>query len=99
MPGHIDLNSQTDTLRTLDERLARGEEVLLTRDGRPVARVVPVPVATAVDDQAERERLAALRRSAFGMFAGQIDVAAFEAPLPDDIFEAMIDPVIFPNRD
>lgn len=55
MPGHIDLKSQTDSLRTLDERLARGEEVLLTRDGRPVSRVVPVPALT-IDDPVERER-------------------------------------------
>lgn len=92
MPGHIDLKSETDTLRTLDAQLAQGEEVLLTRDGQVVARVTPVaPPPTEAERQAERERMAALRRSAFGMFAGQIEIApdAFDPdPEIEDLFYA-----------
>lgn len=91
MPGHIDLNS----LPALEAELAQGEDVLLTRDGKVVARVTLVaPALTA----AEKERMAALRRAAFGMYAGQIDVDAFEKPLPDDMLEAMMDPEIFPRE-
>lgn len=98
MPGHIDLKSETDTLRTLDAQLAQGEEVLLTRNGQVVARVTPVaPPPTKAERRAELERMAALRRSAFGMFAGQIDVDAFDKPLPDDMLDAMMDPDVFPN--
>lgn len=42
MPGHIDLNS----LPTLDAQLAQGDEVLLTRDGWVVAKVVPLAAPT-----------------------------------------------------
>ena len=99
MPGHIDLKSETDTLRSLDAQLAKGEEVLLTRDGQIVARVTPVaPPQTEAARRAELERMAALRRAAFGMFAGQINVDAFEKPLPDDMLDAMMDPVVFPTR-
>lgn len=92
MPGHIDLNS----LPALEAQLSRGEEVLLTRDGKVVARVTPV---VAVLTPAEKQRMAARRRAAFGMFAGQIDVEAFEKPLPDDMMGAMTDPEIFPRED
>jgi prevent-host-death family protein len=32
-----------ETLNTLLDRVARGEEVVITRDGTPVARLVPSP--------------------------------------------------------
>lgn len=31
----------TDGLRDLLDRIERGEEIVITRDGRPVARIVP----------------------------------------------------------
>lgn len=93
MPGHIDLNS----LPTLDAQLSRGEEVLLTRNGTVVARVTPVGVGAGLTPE-EKRRMAALRRAAFGKFAGQIDVEAFERPLPDEMLEAMMDPEIFPRE-
>ena len=59
-------------LSHLVDRTLRGEQVVITRHGRPVARLVP-----AARPRAPR-RLGALR--------GKIRVAAdFDAPLPDDL--------------
>ena len=58
-------------LSHLVDRALRGEQVVITRHGRPVARLVP-----AARPRAPR-RLGALR--------GKVRVAAdFDAPLPDD---------------
>ena len=59
-------------LSHLVDRALRGEQVVITRHGRPVARLVP-----AAPPRTPR-RLGALR--------GKIRVAAdFDAPLPDDL--------------
>jgi prevent-host-death family protein len=59
-------------LSHLVDRAMQGHEVVITRHGRPVARLVP-----AVRPRSPR-RLGALR--------GKIRVAAdFDAPLPDDL--------------
>ncbi len=51
MPGHIDLNRQKVDLETLLARVGRGEEIVLSRDGRPVMRVAPVePLAATVGE-------------------------------------------------
>ena len=49
----------------LSEYLARvksGEEVLVTDRGRPVARLVPVGIGAAADDEAETARLRTMER-------------------------------------
>jgi prevent-host-death family protein len=57
------------------ERAAAGEEVVISRYGRPVARLVPF---------APREK-----RRTFGRMRGKIMVADdFDAPLPDDLLAA-----------
>ena len=59
-------------LSHLVDRALRGDHVVITRHGRPVARLVPAARARAT------RRLGALR--------GKIRVAAdFDAPLPDDV--------------
>jgi len=59
-------------LSHLVDRAVRGEEVVITRHGRPVARLVAAAPARA------RRRLGALR--------GKIRVARdFDAALPDDL--------------
>lgn len=85
MPGHIDLKSPHASLQDLESRLSRGEEVVLTRDGTPVAKVVPLPAAAP--DAAELARIAAQRRALFGAFAGQITIAD-DAFAPDPELEA-----------
>jgi prevent-host-death family protein len=51
------------TLSALLERVAEGEEVLITKHGRAVARIVP---AVGVDRVRARTAIAAMRREARG---------------------------------
>jgi prevent-host-death family protein len=61
-------------LSRLLTRVAAGEDVVITRSGRPVARLVPV-------ERTGRRRL--------GMDRGRIVIADdFDAPLPDDTLAA-----------
>jgi len=63
--------AKTHLSRLLD-RAARGEEIVITRNGKPVARLVPV------EQRRAPRKLGALR--------GKIRVAAdFDAPLPKEI--------------
>lgn len=66
--------AKTHLSRLLD-RAEAGEEILITRYGRPVARLGPV-----------RERT---RPRTLGRLRGRIRVSPdFDAPLPDEILEA-----------
>jgi len=63
--------AKTQLSRLLD-LATRGEEVVITRHGKPVARIVPV------DRRRAPRKLGALR--------GKIRVAAdFDAPLPEEV--------------
>jgi prevent-host-death family protein len=63
--------AKTQLSRLLD-RAARGEEVVITRNGRPVARLVPAAPARGP------------RR--LGTLKGKIRVSKdFDAPLPEDV--------------
>jgi len=58
-------------LSQLAERAARGEEIVIARNGRPVARLVPMPVRKPI-------RL--------GWAKGEIEIADdFDDPLPEEI--------------
>lgn len=61
-------------LSRLLRRVAGGEEILITRGGEPVARIVPaVP----------------RRTRALGIDSGVLDVPDdFDAPLPDDVLRS-----------
>ncbi len=60
-------------LSRLLNRVALGEEVVITHRGEPVARLVPIPPT--------RRRL--------GMDRGRVHIAEnFDAPLPDDLLAA-----------
>ena len=55
-------------------RVAAGEDIVITRSGRPVARLVPVA-------RTGKRRL--------GLDRGQVFIADdFDAPLPDDLLDA-----------
>jgi prevent-host-death family protein len=58
----------------LVERAEHGEEIIIARSGRPVARLVPL-------EDVEKPRV-------FGRMRGKIRIADdFDAPLPDDILD------------
>ena len=74
MPKHatVSLYEAKTQLSHLVDRVSRGDDVVITRYGRPVARLVGAKVRRT------RRKLGALR--------GKIRVAKdFDAPLPDDL--------------
>ena len=74
MPKHatVSLYEAKTQLSHLVDRVARGDDIVITRHGRPVARLVGAKVRRT------RRKLGALR--------GKIRVAKdFDAPLPDDL--------------
>lgn len=69
----VNVHEAKTHLSRLLERVERGEEVIIARNGRPVARLVPVQSA----------------RRKPGRLKGRIRIAKdFDAPLPPDIAEA-----------
>lgn len=66
----INLYEAKTHLSELVERAAQGEEIIIAKAGRPLARLVPFT------------RRSALRP--LGLFAGQVEMGAdFDDPLPD----------------
>ncbi len=73
--AQVNLYEAKTQLSRLVERAAAGEEIVIAKGGRPLARLVPLATRTA-----PRE---------FGFLAGQVWVGPdFDDPLPDDIAEA-----------
>ncbi len=67
-------DAKTNLSRLLD-RAAEGEEIVITRNGRPVAKLVAVTPA-----RGPRE---------LGVLKGRIRIHKdFDAPLPDDVLDA-----------
>jgi len=72
---HVSVDDAKTNLSRLLDRAAKGEEVIITRDGRPIAKLVP---ATAVRKPRK-----------LGVLKGRIRVPDdFDAPLPDDVLDA-----------
>jgi prevent-host-death family protein len=70
----VNIHAAKTHLSRLVDAAAAGEEILIARAGRPVARLVPLHEAAP----APRRRL--------GQLAGQVRVPAdFDAPLPEDV--------------
>ena len=70
MPKPINIYEAKTRLSELIDRAAAGEEVVIAKAGKPVARLVPLRV---------RERVP-------GGWKGKIWIAPdFDAPLPDDV--------------
>lgn len=68
----INIHEARATLSTLLRRVQTGEEIVIAKNGRPVARLVPL-----ADAPQARE---------LGFAVGQVGVAAdFDAPLPTDV--------------
>jgi prevent-host-death family protein len=72
----VNIHEAKTHLSKLLARVARGEEVVIARAGRPVARLVPVTTARRMDQ-------------ILGIDKGRIWIARdFTAPLPKDVLAA-----------
>jgi prevent-host-death family protein len=75
MSETVNIYEAKTRLSQLVDRAAKGEDVIIARSGRPVARLVAFRLPAAV------------RKS--GRMRGRIRVARnFDAPLPDSLFES-----------
>lgn len=71
----VNLYEAKTNLSSLVDRAADGEEIVIAKGGRPLARLVPLDRRTAPRP--------------LGRFAGQVQVGAnFDDPLPDDVMAA-----------
>lgn len=61
---HVNIGEAKDRLSELIAASERGEEVVIARAGKPVARLVPIAEA----EQQKRREIAARRVAAIGMF-------------------------------
>lgn len=74
MARTLNLAEARRNLSRLVEDAAAGEEIILAKAGRPLARLVPLELAT------ERR---------LGFWRGQVRVSDdFDAPLPDDMLDS-----------
>ncbi|MBO1081864.1 type II toxin-antitoxin system Phd/YefM family antitoxin [Roseomonas haemaphysalidis] len=70
----VNIHAAKTHLSRLVDAAAAGEEILIARAGRPVARLVPL------------QEVAAMPRRQLGRLAGRIHVPDdFDAALPDDV--------------
>ena len=92
MTIQMNIGEAKSRLSELVAATERGEEVILARAGRPVAKLV------VVDEIPERDRIAAQRRAFFGSLKGQIpeDIDWFQ-PMSDDDIALWYDAPIFPE--
>src|SRR6202789_2732021 len=71
-PMQVNLYEAKTNLSSLVERAARGEEIVIAKAGRPLARLVPLARRTTPRP--------------LGLLAGQVTIGeTFDDPLPDDI--------------
>ena len=68
----VNLHEAKTNFSRLVERAARGEEIVIAKTGRPLARLVPLARRTTPRP--------------LGLLAGQVTIGPdFDEPLPDDI--------------
>jgi prevent-host-death family protein len=73
----VNIHAAKTHLSRLIDAAAAGEEILIARAGKPVARLVPLQ-----DTQVKPRRQ-------LGLLAGKLHVPRdFDAPLPDDILDS-----------
>lgn len=75
MSGPVNIHDAKTNLSKLLERVERGEEIVIARAGKPIARLCPMPTRT--------------RRRRLGKYEGKIVIAADFDALPDDIAAAL----------
>ncbi len=73
----VNIHAAKTQLSRLVEKAAAGEEIIIARAGRPLAKLVPLMVP------------AASQKRVLGVLAGQLQVPDdFDAPLPNDMLAA-----------
>ena len=73
----VNIHAAKTQLSRLVEQAAAGEEIIIARAGRPLAKLVPLSGA------------AAGQKRVLGVLSGQLQVPDdFDAPLPDDMLGA-----------
>jgi prevent-host-death family protein len=76
----VNLYEAKTNLSQLVERAARGEEIIIAKAGRPLARLVPLARRTAPRP--------------LGLLAGEVEIGAdFDDPLPDGFRQAFEEPL------
>ena len=69
----VNIHEAKTHLSRLLARVAKGEEVIIARAGKPLARLIPIERPRTVGD-------------AFDVYKGQVWIAPdFDAPLPEDV--------------
>jgi len=82
----VNIHEAKTHLSRLVEEAASGQEIVIARNGRPVARLVAI-------DAAPRPR------RVFGQMKGKIWIADdFDDPLPDDLLDAFENGPVFPDQ-
>ena len=72
MAKSVNIHAAKTHFSRLVERAANGEEIIIAKAGKPVARLMPLAVAS--------------RRRRMGLLKGKIKIAEnFDAPLPEEI--------------
>lgn len=79
----VNMHEAKSRLSQLVELAKKGEDIVIAKNGKPEARIVPI----------EPEP-----KECFGMDEGKIWMADDFNELPDDILELMGDPKIFPDE-
>jgi prevent-host-death family protein len=73
----VNIHAAKTQLSRLVDQAAAGEEIIIARAGKPVARLVPLAT------------LPTAQKRVLGRLAGQLAVPAdFDAPLPNDVLDA-----------
>jgi prevent-host-death family protein len=80
----VNIHEAKTHLSKLIQKAKNGEEVVISKNGKPEVRIVPI------------EKPA---KDWFGMDAGKIWIADDFDEWPEDMWKAMTDPKIFPDED
>ncbi|MGH3434698.1 MAG: type II toxin-antitoxin system Phd/YefM family antitoxin [Thermocrispum sp.] len=79
MAEPVNIYEAKTQLSKLVDRAADGEEIVIARNGRPVARLVPLQRAA--------------KRGGRGVWAGQVEIAPDFDETPQDVLDAMEEPI------
>lgn len=81
----VNIHEAKTHLSRLLRRVANGEEIVIAKAGKPLARLVPISPAPGID-------------KILGVDKGRIWIADdFTAPLPDEVLDAFEDAVEHPS--